>query len=86
MDLRQTKTPHKSRILPLTLSLVAMISAFVADALWADKFMQSSVAYSEFLIQLIWLRFLMFFFSYIVFFAIFACKRQFPSLCSPFPF
>ena len=74
MDLRKTKTPHKSRIIPLILSLVIMICAVVGDIIWGDHIMQLSVGYSEFLIQLRWLKFLMFFFSYIVFFAIFTCN------------
>lgn len=53
-----------------------MVAAVFADALWADELMQSSVSYSEYLINIIWLRFLMFFFSYIVFFSIFACKSS----------
>ena len=74
MDLRKRKSSRKSWILPLVLSTFCLIFSIIIDFIWGDQLMALSVHYSEFLIQLVWLRFLMYFFSYGVFFSIFTCK------------
>ena len=67
------KTRSTSRwVISFVIAFLVLLTCLVADLYWSEYLMSLSIEYSKSLIQLRWLKFLMFFFSYIIFFGIFA--------------
>ena len=74
---KENKTKKDKRnIIIFSIPLVILVICTVCDLIWSSKLMEKSISYSYALQKHEWLKYPMFFFSYILFFGIFICKYR----------
>ena len=65
---------HRRKMMILAFTCLVLAFAILSDAIWGSELMKSSITYSIDLAKIANLKGFMFFFSYVVFFSIFAGK------------